>query len=288
MTECQKSMMDRIVSRDQIVHNAIIYPYTNGVVDVIASPSRIFREPGWERVGDSDDGKPKPTPREAGKKSEGDDMLRSMRRARAKLRRLALANDFEYFVTLTLDQTRIDRYDPKAIAKALRTWLDNMVRRKGLRYILVPELHQDGALHFHGFFAGSGLEAIDSGTIKIPGEKKPHKPIDEAQRAEWLANGGQVVYNLPQWTLGYTTAIELYGEYPRAVAYVCKYIGKQQGQRPMGRWYYSGGALQEPPKIYADLDYTELSNKTDCIEFDTPGGKMLVWHTTNGGNDDDS
>lgn len=260
-------MMDRIVSRDQIVHNAIIYPYTNGVVDVIASPSRIFREPGWERVGDSDDGKPKPTPREAGKKSEGDDMLRSMRRARAKLRRLALANDFEYFVTLTLDQTRIDRYDPKAIAKALRTWLDNMVRRNVLKYILVPELHKDGALHFHGFFAGEGLQAIDSG----------HR--DQT---------GAPIYNLPQWKLGFSTAIRLRGEYPRAVAYVCKYIGKQQGQRPMGRWYYSGGALQEPPKIYADLDYTELSNKTDCIEFDTPGGKMLVWHTTNGGNDDDS
>lgn len=257
-TECQKSMLDRLVTSDQITHNAIVYTYTNGAVDIVAAPHRIFREPGWERVDDGSTDRAGPAPREAGKKSEGEDQLRSMRRARAKLRRLALANDFEYFVTLTLDQTKIDRYDPKVITKALRIWLDNMVRRKGLRYILVPELHRDGALHFHGFFAGRDLAVVDSG----------HR--DQT---------GATIYNLPQWSLGFTTAIKLRGEYPRAVAYVCKYIGKQYGQRPMGRWYYSGGDLREPPKVYADLDYTELSDRADSIEFETPGGKMLVIHT---------
>lgn len=282
VTECQKSMLDRMVTSDQISHNAIVYRYTNGVTDVIAAERAIFLEPGWEPIGNNEAERTKPAPREAGKKSEGEDMLRSMRRARAKLRRLALANDFDYFVTLTLDQTRIDRYDPKVIAKALRTWADNMVRRKGLRYVLVPELHQDGALHFHGFFAGKGLEVIDSGTVKLPGVKKPRRPSSEAERAEWLANGGQVVYNLPQWTLGFTSALALYGEYPRAVAYCCKYIGKQNGQRPMGRWYYSGGALKEPVKEYMDIDYGKLSDLSDTIEFDTPGGKMTVWHITKG------
>ena len=91
-------------------------------------------------------------------------------------------------------------------------------------------------------------------------------------------NCGETVYNLSQWGYGFSTAIRLRGEYPRAVGYVCKYIGKQEGQRPMGRWYYSGGALKEPRKEYADLDYDELSNNPDGIEFDTPGGKMLVIH----------
>lgn len=282
MEECQNDTMRGmkfIASADEIYHNAIVYAYDNGCVDVIAARNRMFREPGWERAGYEDEARRKPGPREAGKKSEGDNMLRSMRRARAKLRRLALANEFEFFVTLTLDRTKIDRYDPKVITKALNTWLDNMVRRNGLRYILVPERHQDGALHFHGFFAGKDLNAVDSGTIKRPGHKKPQRPRDAAERSEWLAACGQIVYNLPQWTLGYTTALELYGEYPKAVAYVCKYIGKQQGERPMGRWYYSGGGLKEPPKQYADLDYEELYDKTDSIEFDTPSGKMLVIHT---------
>lgn len=123
-----------------------------------------FREPGWEAAGWAEpEAKPRPAAREAGKKSEGADMERSMRRARAKLRRLALANDFDYFVTLTLDPARIDRYDGAAITRALGRWADNMVRRHGLRYVLVPERHKDGAFHFHGFMAGPGLEAVDSG-----------------------------------------------------------------------------------------------------------------------------
>lgn len=259
MEECQKDLMRGmkfVASADQITHNAIVYTYDNGCVDVIAANSRMFREPGWEAEGPTD--RKAPAPREAGKKAEGGDMMRSMRRARAKLRRLALANEFEYFVTLTLDKTKIDRYDPKVITKALNTWLDNMVRRNGLRYILVPERHRDGALHFHGFFAGRKLPVVDSG----------HKD-----------SCGETVYNLPQWGYGFSTAIKLRGEYPRAVGYVCKYIGKQQGERPMGRWYYSGGALKEPPKQYADLDYEELAKRTESIEFETPGGKMLVIHT---------
>ena len=260
MKECHidpNSLPEFVKTADMIHHNAIVYRYENGCRDIIAAQTRMFREPGWESA-DSDEGRAKPAARAAGKKAEGDDMLRSMRRARAKLRRLALANEFEYFVTLTLDQTRIDRYDPKIITKALNTWLDNMVRRNGLRYILVPERHKDGALHFHGFFAGKNLPAVDSG----------HKD-----------SCGETVYNLPQWGYGFSTAIKLRGEYPRAVAYVCKYIGKQQGQRPMGRWYYSGGALKEPPKEYMDVDFDKLSNRTDSITFDTPGGKMLVIHT---------
>lgn len=175
-----------------------------------------------------------------------------MRRARAKLRRLALANQFEYFVTLTLDPARIDRYDSKVVIKALGQWADNMVRRHGLRYILVPERHKDGALHFHGFMAGRGLKAEDSGV-------------------EW---DGRPVYNLPQWTLGFTTAQRLYGDYHAAVGYCCKYIGKQ-GERPAGRWYYSGGALKEPPKLYCDMDFREMESST---EFSIPGAKMKILH----------
>ena len=33
------------------------------------------------------------------------------------------------------------------------------------------------------------------------------------------------------------------------------------------------------PKLFADLDFDKLSDKTDAITFDTPGGKMLVIHT---------
>lgn len=245
----------------EISHNGLVYRYADGSYDVIACTAPIFRESGWEAVFHEmeAEAKRRPTAREAGKKSEGLDMERSMRRARAKLRRLALANQFEYFVTLTLDPARIDRYDGAAVTKALGRWCDNMVRRHGLRYILVPERHKDGAFHFHGFFAGPGLKAADSGKL-----------ID-----------GRPVYNLPQWTLGFTTAQPLYGEYAAAVGYCCKYIGKQEGERPLGRWYYSGGALREPEKVYVDLDYRAVDNS---VEFSIPGAKIKVLHEKGGQN----
>lgn len=261
----QQTAADRF---QDIGGNAIVYTYPNGDVDIVCAADRFFLPPGWESSEDfSRFGRkgPPPAKREKGKASEGDDRLRSMRRARAKLRRLALSNEFEYFVTLTLDKEKIDRYDPKVIMQKVNRWLDNMVRRHGLRYILVPEQHKDGAYHFHGFFAGDGLQTVDSG----------------------LKHEGRTIYNLPQWGYGFTNAQKLYGTYSAAVGYVCKYIGKQDGARPMGRWYYSGGALKDAPKEYALLDYQELlvDFPGESVELDVPGTKMLVIHHRNGGNE---
>lgn len=246
-----------VKTESELACNAIVYTYDAGYVDIVAASEMAFIPEGWELA---DDAKNARRNREAGKKSEGEDRTRSMRRARANVRRLALANDFEWFVTLTLDQTKVDRYDPEAIMKIANRWLDNMVRRHGLRYILVPERHKDGAFHFHGFFAADSLRAEPSGHFD---------------------KGGHEVYNLPQWPLGFTTAIRLYGEYETAVAYVGKYIGKQEGERPMGRWYYSGGALKKPNKTYANLEYRELQQQFcgQAVEFDIPGKKITVIHT---------
>ena len=81
----------------------------------------------------------------------------------------------------------------------------------------MPERHKDGAIHFHGFF-NDALEARDSGTVSLPGQKSPRRPRSARQRAKWLEDGGKPVYNLPGWSWGFTTAIELYGEYDRAVS----------------------------------------------------------------------
>lgn len=244
-------------TKTEITHSSIVYEYPCGAVDIIHSTSG-FMEAGWEAAA----AKPQPherRSREKGKKSDGQDSVRSMRRARAKLRRLALANDFKWFVTLTIDPQKLDRCDGVAVAKALGRWADNMVRRKGLKYVLVPELHQKGGIHFHGFF-NDAVEVVDSG----------HSDT-----------AGHPIFNLPDWPYGFTTAIELYGDYITAVAYVSKYIGKQ-GDRPMGRWYYSGGRLAEPTKIYADLDRGELMEEYcgKVVEFDIPGSKLTIIHTT--------
>lgn len=173
---------------------------------------------------------------------------RSARRARSQLREYALANEWDWFVTLTLDKTKIDRYDIAEITKKLNSWLSNQVKRYGLKYVLIPELHKDGGVHFHGLFSGGSLAPCCSGHVD---------------------RGGHDVYNLERWPYGFTTAIRLYGEFERAVGYVCKYIGKGFAEKPIGgRWYYHGGQLKKACVTYADISPDELrQSNPDGYEF---------------------
>ena len=185
-------------------------------------------------------------------------LQRAVRRARARVRALARATEsFSYFVTLTLDAQKVERYDEREVIRKASAWLSNQVQRRGLAYVLVPERHKDGAIHFHGFF-NKALDFVESGTIVPPEGGKPRRPRSAKQRAEWLDSGGHDVFNIPAWSFGFSTAIGLYGPRSAAVGYVCKYIGKQTAaelpEKIGGRWYYSGGELSEPETHYADLD----------------------------------
>ena len=252
----------------------------------MASTEPDFGPKGWEAA--EDYARPQParassdqrsgserSPSREAPQALAEDIERSMRRARAKVRRMALANEFRYFVTLTLDPAKVDSHDGAAVVKKLNAWASNAVQRHGLKYILVPERHKKGGIHFHGFF-NAALPAVDSGTVRVPWAKKPRKPRSAAERAEWLAAGGRVVYNLPGWALGFTTAMELYVDYPAAVAYVCKYIGKD-GTKPAGRWYYSGGELAEPKTEYFEMSPAELvAEYGDRAVTIYPPGKQIA------------
>lgn len=180
-------------------------------------------------------------------------LARAQRRARTQVRDLALANPFRYFVTLTFDKSRVDRWDDKEVLRVTRNWLDNTVRRYGLAYVLVPERHKDGAIHFHGFFNGA-VEGVDSG-----------------HRTE----RGQVIYNLPAWPWGFTTAIEVYGEYGAAVSYVCKYITKGT-EKVGGRWYYHGGDLRKPDVEYINTDYASISQGLEAFTIEALGADVVT------------
>lgn len=244
------------VQSNDCSHTARIKKYPNGLRELLVCSEPIFRTGGWEPSGWHERparGRRKP------RQSTPANVLRAVRRARAQVRDLALCTAFRWFVTLTLDPAQIDRYDIAAVTRKLNNWLDNQVRRRGLAYVLVPELHKDGAIHFHGFF-NDALEYVDSG----------HKD-----------QGGHPIYNLPGWRLGFTTAIELYGDYEEAVGYVCKYIGKDQGgscpqdivdsphviHKIGGRWYYSGGDLGRPEIEYADIELRELDGVENAFRF---------------------
>lgn len=263
-------------TQHDVLSHCKIYTYPHGVQDFVAADRAIFKADGWEERKHKDDDRDPPVSflraylslfmavwcgympildDAEEERREAQSVHKSMCRARSKLRRLALANDFRWFVTLTLDQRYVDRMDSAAVVRKLSTWCSNMVQRRGLRYILVPERHKRGGIHFHGFFSDCDLGAVLSG----------HKDKQ-----------GHDIYNLDRWDLGFTTAIELYGDYPSAVAYVCKYIGKD-GEKIGGRWYYSGGGLVEPKTDYADISARDLEQMFEnSVGYDLPGRRIVV------------
>jgi hypothetical protein len=171
-----------------------------------------------------------------------DSLERSRRRARKAVFDLCSCNDdLDLFCTFTLDPKKIDRYDYDVIIKKLNTFLDNRVRRHGLKYVLVAEYHKDRAIHFHALCNSSAFDLTDSGKTD---------------------KDGHPVYNVNAWSLGFSTAIYTYGGREGVVKYITKYIGKS-AEKVGGRWYYSGGALERPT-----YDFCMVENPDDDKPFD--------------------
>lgn len=220
-------------------------------------------------------------------------LARAMRRARVQVRDYCLSTPMAWFVTLTLDPRKVDRYDVAAMTRKLNMWLNHMVTRRGLAYVMIPELHKDGAIHYHALMTDC-LEAVDSGTIIPSGQDRPRRPINISQRCRWLQHGGRVVYNLPEWPYGYTTALRLSGNYEHAVNYVCKYITKghddlRAGSKVGGRWYYHGGKLGKPVIEYYDSDFEnvremagEAAHIVDVSDRLSGVEMMILWQQPDG------
>lgn len=251
------------VQKMNISFNCKVKIYPDGSKKYLVCDKPVFRESGWE----SDEVKT------TSMTGDSSDPLRNIRKARSMISDYAFCNDFKYFVTCSLDGGKVDRYDVDAMTKKLDCWLGNRVKRKGLKYILVPELHKDGAIHYHGLINDS-LRMTDSGTVTRPGGR-PKKVKTDKQREKMLDAGWQTVYNLPEWKYGFTTAVKLYGEYENAVNYVLKYIGKQLGedgkpQKIGGRWYYSSNNLDLPKVEYMNVEFADYIGLEDAQKFIVP------------------
>ena len=102
---------------------------------------------------------------EARKKEEN--KIRANRRARGNVRDIACSSLWRYFVTLTISpDSGVDRYNYEDCIKCLKLILKNLRNRfPGIRYVFVPEQHEDGAWHFHGLIGGCNLTEMlsDSG-----------------------------------------------------------------------------------------------------------------------------
>ena len=98
-------------------------------------------------------------------------------RAKNRVLELALCNNFDFFVTLTIDKTKYDRYNLNKYIQDLSKFIRNQNRKEGfdIKYLLVPEQHKDGAWHLHGFIKGlPAAEITPNGNKDENGEPYMH------------------------------------------------------------------------------------------------------------------
>ena len=157
--------------------------------------------------------------------------------------------DLNTFVTFTFDPQKIDSCSYPLVVSTLSVWLSNRVRRNGLKYILVPEKHQSGAIHFHGIMNDAGLKLIPSGYWKVGKYTLEWDKISPRKRRE-----AQEIFNVKDMPLGFSTALKVEGEdsQTKISKYIWKYMTKQGGQKIGGRFYLHGGDLQLPKLVFSN------------------------------------
>ena len=170
---------------------------------------------------------------------------RSVRRAKSKVNDICYNNRFDYFVTLTFapDKTA-NRFDLRAcmqqflkIVKAHNRRCDNQ-----WKYVVVPEKHENGAYHLHGFF-----QNIVEKDLRINKNGYP-EIIDFADRC------------------GFTNVRDLSKAddigYKKMVSYAGKYIVKAMDiNEKYRRLYYCSDKLVRSKKVnLPDFDVTQVRN----------------------------
>lgn len=170
---------------------------------------------GFERV-------VKKTPQKPSESIDNDtaheNKTRSLRRSMQAIYDIVYSWEWEWFVTITFDKQKVNRYNYDQVLKKITKQLDNIKQRRcpNLVYIIVPEPHKDGAWHFHGLFTNTeGMDII---------------------KTEFKDKQRRRVYNVEDLTLGFTTATKV-TDTLRAATYVTKYVSKaiEEGHLEEGR-----------------------------------------------------
>lgn len=172
-------------------------------------------------------------------------------RARHKIFDIALSNTWQYFCTFTFNDKIQNAYDYQDSINKVKKWTQNMVQRKGLRYLLVPELHPTSSrIHLHGLLAFG-----DSVPLQFSGHfDKSNRPI----------------YNLPSWSYGFSTIIRLDDHTQDRIAkYITKYVTKEL-EKLTGNYYYAGGhdLVRDVESDYVNVSYEDFSGFETVIKGD--------------------
>lgn len=140
----------------------------------------------------------------------------SVSRACRRILELALCNPWDYFCTFTIGKENYDRYNLDAYYKDFSQFIRDQRKKSGdaLVYLLVPELHEDGAWHIHGLFRGLS-DLTSFAQLWADGETVPFV----------LAQNGYLRWNAYHAKFGFCSLAPVRDPVACGL-YVTKYVGK--------------------------------------------------------------
>ena len=170
-------------------------------------------------------------------------LLNNLIRAKTTIKEYALCNDFDYFITLTLDKEKYDRYNLKNYIKDLGQFIRDYRKKykSDIQYLFIPEQHQDGAWHIHGLIRG-----IEKSHL-INFDNIPSAPLK-------LKNKNYFNFTLYHDKFGFNSLGEIKSK-EKIANYICKYIQKDLGKNlGLGaKTYYASRGLNKGETIKKGL-----------------------------------
>lgn len=183
---------------------------------------------------------------------------RSIRRTQDIISDLIDCNDFELFPTFTFNPAKIDVTNDEIVKKKLTEWLNNANKKQkrlygdNFDYVIVPERHKSGVLHFHGVLHNYRLEIYDTG-FKDRSKRKIYKLRDYDR-------------------IGFSNTTKI-SDKAKTANYIRKHITKELNETEFGKKrYWASRGLKLPQKVY-DLDLDKvivqenLSKKPETVTF---------------------
>lgn len=161
---------------------------------------------------------------------------RSIHRTRAVVRDICLCNKFEMFCTFTFDPKKYNSHNILACRRYMVNWLHNAKKRHSpcLDYIVIPELHKSGAIHFHALFRGYRGKLMESGVYQHD----------------------RMVYNIMNWRFGFSTCC-IIDNHEAVSRYVSKYITKDMITFGGKKRYFCSQGLGRPARSH-NIDLSSL------------------------------
>lgn len=189
---------------------------------------------------------------------EKEKRLDNIGRAKNIIYEYAMCNEWDYFVTFTLDPRKMNRSDLEGFRKSLTRFIRDLSRRVGkINYLFVPELHADGVnWHIHGFI--SGLPETELHRLII-GDRMNADLVERVKRGDtvftWPAYGKRYGFN----------ELEPIRSAEDCAKYMMKYIVKALTASVKLNYkhlYYCSQGLNRAPR------YTLVYENSETLEFE--------------------